>query len=90
MDDVALLITLVSPHGHHWLQILETAQALNVSAVREPIELGGCLIPEGDSIIALVGAANRDPRVYVEQNRFLLDRRPNPHLSFARGLDHCL
>jgi len=66
------------------------AQALNVSAVRETIELGNCRIPAGDSITALVGAANRDPRVFAEPNRFLLDRHPNPHLSFAPGLHQCL
>jgi cytochrome P450 len=66
------------------------AQALNVSAVRETIELGNCRIPAGDSITALVGAANRDPRVFSEPNRFLLDRHPNPHLSFAPGLHQCL
>jgi cytochrome P450 len=66
------------------------AQALNVSAVRETIELGSCRIPAGDSVTALVGAANRDPRVFVEPNRFLLDRQPNPHLSFAPGLHQCL
>lgn len=51
------------------------AQALNASAVREPLELGGCMIPAGASLTALVGAANRDP---------------NPYLSFAPGLHQCL
>jgi hypothetical protein len=66
------------------------AQALNASSVRETIELGGCRIPAGDSITALVGAANRDPRVFDDPDRFLLDRQPNPHLSFAPGLHQCL
>lgn len=66
------------------------AQALNASAVREPIELGGCTIPSGASLTALVGAANRDPRVFVEPDSFLPDRNPNPHLSFAPGLHQCL
>jgi cytochrome P450 len=66
------------------------AQALNASAVREPIELGGCTIPSGASLTALVGAANRDPRVFVEPDSFLADRNPNPHLSFAPGLHQCL
>lgn len=66
------------------------AQALNASSVRATIELGGCRIPAGDSITALVGAANRDPRVFDDPDRFLLDRQPNPHLSFAPGLHQCL
>lgn len=66
------------------------AQALNPGAVSEAIELGGRLIPAGASITALVGAANRDPRVFTDPDRCRLDRDPNPHLSFAPGLHQCL
>lgn len=66
------------------------AQALNASAVREAIELGGRTIPAGASLTALVGAANRDPRVFDAPDAFLPDRNPNPHLSFAPGLHQCL
>jgi cytochrome P450 len=38
----------------------------------------------------LVGAANRDPQVFEEPDCFLVDRQPNPHLSFAPGLHQCL
>ena len=66
------------------------AQALNASAVREPLEIAGRTIPAGASLTALVGAANRDPRVFTDPDSFLPDRDPNPHLSFAPGLHQCL
>lgn len=37
-----------------------------------------------------MGAANRDPRVFEDPDSFLVDRHPNPHLSFAPGLHQCL
>ena len=39
---------------------------------------------------SMIGAANRDPRVFRQPDLFLLDRDPNPHLSFAPGLHQCL
>jgi len=36
------------------------------------------------------GLANRDPTVFRHPEAFSIDRRPNPHLSFGRGVHHCL
>lgn len=66
------------------------AQALNASTAAEPLEIAGQNIAAGDSLTALVGAANRDPRVFADPDHFVVDRRPNPHLSFAPGLHQCL
>ena len=66
------------------------AQAINASAAIEPIELAGQRIAAGDSLTVLVGAANRDPRAFDQPDSFLLNRHPNPHLSFAPGLHQCL
>ena len=48
-------------------------------------------IEAGDTIILLMGAANRDPDVFDEPDRFDIDR-PNraEHLSFAYGPHFCL
>ncbi len=66
------------------------AQALNASVATEPIDLAGHTIPAGDSLTALVGAANRDPRVFPDPQVFRIERDPNPHVSFAPGLHQCL
>lgn len=54
-------------------------------------ELMGEEVVEGELVAALVGAANRDPAVFDDPDRFLVDR-PNAddHLSFGSGIHFCL
>ena len=55
------------------------------------IDVCGNRLAEGDQIIVLLGAANRDPRVFDEPDRLDL-RRANAarHVSFGGGIHHCL
>jgi cytochrome P450 len=57
---------------------------------RENLEFGGQKISAGETVIACVGAANRDPLVFPEPNRIILDRSPNKHLSFGWAQRFCL
>jgi len=57
---------------------------------REDVEFGGQLIRAGEKAAALLGAANRDPAVFVDPDRFDIGRSPNPHLGFGAGLHFCL
>ena len=46
---------------------------------------------EGDKLILFYGAANRDPRVFDEPERFDVRRDPNPHVGFGGPGPHfCL
>ena len=42
---------------------------------RHEVERFGRLLPEGALVMCSAAAANRDPRVFVEADRFILDRR---------------
>jgi len=53
-------------------------------------ELRGQKIREGEKILMIYPAANRDPRVFAEPDRFLVDRRPNNHVGFGVGNHFCL
>jgi cytochrome P450 family 142 subfamily A polypeptide 1 len=53
-------------------------------------ELHGCKIVEGDEILLMYAAANRDERVFDEPQRFDIRRRPNPHIAFGFGTHFCL
>ena len=47
-------------------------------------------IPQGHKVAALLGAADRDPDVFADADRFVVDRSPNPHLAFGAGIHFCL
>jgi len=57
---------------------------------RQDVEMGGQHIPAGKRVLAMIGAANRDPAIFPEPNRFIPDRNPNPHLAFGHGIHFCL
>jgi cholest-4-en-3-one 26-monooxygenase len=59
------------------------------TATRE-LELHGQKLREGDEVLLLYSAANRDERVFRDPQRFDLRRRPNPHLAFGFGTHFCL
>jgi cholest-4-en-3-one 26-monooxygenase len=54
------------------------------------LELGGQKIRENDKVVMYYGAANRDPRAFVDPDRFDVARDPNPHLGFGIGVHYCL
>jgi cytochrome P450 len=54
------------------------------------VELGGVTIPAGDVVLPIIQAANRDPLVFSEPDRFDAGRPPVSHLGFGSGAHHCL
>ncbi|GAB3677709.1 cytochrome P450 [Angustibacter aerolatus] len=58
---------------------------LEVPGLEAPLRLRA-----GDRVSALLGAADRDPAVFAEPDRFVADRDPNPHLAFGAGIHFCL
>ena len=58
--------------------------------VRADAEVGGHVIPKGHRVLMLLGAANRDPAVMDDPNRFDVGRSEVPLLSFASGIHFCL
>ena len=59
-------------------------------SVLEPLELGGQTLSPGDTLLLLLGAANRDPQIFEQPDSFLLERKPNHHLAFGEGPHFCL
>jgi cytochrome P450 len=56
----------------------------------EPIELGGQRIAPGALVVVGIGAANRDPEIFPEPDRFDVGRTENRHLAFGFGTHFCL
>jgi hypothetical protein len=51
--------------------------------------LGGIDIPEGAAVIAVMGAANRDPERFSDPDRLDLSRQDNRHLAFGWSAHFC-
>ncbi|WP_020658488.1 cytochrome P450 [Amycolatopsis benzoatilytica] len=56
----------------------------------EDVELHGSLIRRGEQVTASIAAANRDPRVFADPDRFDVRRTGGAHLGFAHGPHFCL
>ena len=57
---------------------------------RTDMEVDGVEIRAGDAVVLDLAAANHDPRVFPEPDRFDVTRAPNPHLTFGHGSRYCL
>jgi len=58
--------------------------------VLEDIEIDGVLIPRGQELALLFASANRDEGTFQRADEIVLDRSPNPHVSFGAGIHFCL
>jgi cytochrome P450 len=56
----------------------------------DDVELHGRVIRRGQRVLQLLGSANRDPRVFPEPRKLDITREDHGHLSFGRGIHHCL
>ncbi len=68
----------------------DTAVQLDFRTALEDVEIGGQRITKGQGIMLLLGAANHDPEVFHAPEQFDITRREANHLSFGRGVHHCL
>jgi cytochrome P450 len=68
----------------------DSALQLFERTATEPVTVGDVTVEPGQKIAALLGAANRDPAVFDEPDRFERLRDPNPHLAFGAGVHFCL
>ncbi|WP_274561300.1 cytochrome P450 [Streptomyces spiramyceticus] len=55
----------------------------------EDVTLAGERITRGQSVMVLIGSANRDPDQFAAPDELVPDRRPNQHLAFGRGPHAC-
>jgi cytochrome P450 len=55
----------------------------------EDTEYKGCPIKAGERVLMNFPAANRDPEVFPDAHRVILDRQQNRHLAFGAGIHRC-
>lgn len=56
----------------------------------EDLSVGGREIPKGSLVLALLGAANRDPARFRDPDRLDVGRDEGPPMSFGGGIHFCL
>ncbi len=57
--------------------------------VKEDVDFLGCPMKRDDWILLGFPAANRDPAVFPDADRFIIDRLENRHIAFGLGIHRC-
>ncbi|VTU17246.1 Cytochrome P450 144 [Variovorax sp. PBL-H6] len=79
-----LLAPLVEETARHDPSVQNTRRF-----VAEPTAVAGTRLEAGDTVLLVMGAANRDPRLNAQPDRFLLDRDSRRLLGFGHGPHGC-
>jgi cytochrome P450 len=58
--------------------------------VSQDTEIGGCPVKRGESVLLPFPAANRDPEVFPDADKVIIDREENRHVAFGLGIHRCL
>ena len=60
------------------------------SFAKQTFTLHGVTIPKGMIVLNAILSANRDETVFEDADSFLIERTPNKHLAFGKGIHYCL
>ena len=71
--------------GVRWVAPIQASSRL----VTQDVEVGGCLIPRGDTVMTIQASANRDEDLFEDGETFNALREHNPHQAFGSGPHHC-
>jgi cytochrome P450 len=64
-----------------------------VTMAREVVketEVSGCPIKPGNMVLLSFPAANRDPAMFPDADKVVIDRKQNPHAAFGLGIHRCI
>jgi cytochrome P450 len=50
----------------------------------------GCPVKPGNMVLLSFPAANRDPAIFPDADKVVLDRKQNPHAAFGLGIHRCI
>lgn len=64
--------------------------AVQTRMAKSDTQLGGVDIPAGSILDVVAAAANRDPALFAQPDRFDISRERKPHFSFSRGPHICV
>ncbi|MGB1250410.1 MAG: cytochrome P450 family protein [Candidatus Promineifilaceae bacterium] len=65
-------------------------QTTEQAFAKRAFELHGVTIPQGALVMPSILSANRDEAAFAHADQFDIQRSPNKHLAFGKGLHYCL
>jgi cytochrome P450 len=92
-DQLRLLKSNLSLMGSAIEELLRydsSVQATGRTTLEYVDEIGGISLEKGQSIICLLGSANRDSEIYLDPDRLNITRRGVRPLSFGGGIHYCV
>lgn len=78
------------PNAVEELLRFDTVLQTDPRTALETTTVAGKTIKKGQNLTVMLGAANRDPRRFVDPDRLRVDREDPAPLSFGHGLHHCI
>jgi cytochrome P450 len=73
-----------------FLRFISAVQFTKPRYVRKDVTLDGVALKKGDRIMAMIAAANADPKANEAPEMLDLERHPNRHIAFGTGIHFCL
>ena len=73
-----------------FLRFVSPVQFSKPRYVRQDVDLDGVKLKKGERVMAMIVAANVDPKVIDHPQVLELARHPNRHMSFGTGIHFCL
>jgi len=81
---------LAIPAVEELLRYDSPVQILSGRCAPDDLTIAGFDLSDGQRVLAMVGAANRDAAVFSDPDRLILDRAQQAPLSFGGGIHYCL
>jgi cytochrome P450 len=58
--------------------------------VAKEVEINGCTFKQGQMVLLSFPAANRDPEMFSDADKVIIDRKENRHAAFGLGIHRCV
>jgi cytochrome P450 len=81
---------LIKPAVEELLRYDSPVQMSSERYAREAATIAGVTIARGETVVAMLGSANRDERQFERPDDLDITRAPNRHLAFGQGVHYCV
>lgn len=71
--------------GVRWVAPIQASSRM----ATEDVEIRGCLIPKGDTVMTIQASASHDEELFDHPEKYDAFRPKNPHQAFGSGPHHC-